>query len=366
MKKEIGEIRKALKAKSPETPIPSKDFLSMGATVLDLACSGRRKGAIVKGMYVWLVGDSESGKTFTAYTCLAEASINKNFEDYRFIVDQIEDGALMDVSHFFGVAVAERIEPPEGTKDDPIYSRSVDDLFYHIDDAHKVGKPFIYIADSYDALDTIEDVRKFDETKKIRRGNSAKKETGSYGTSKPKLTSSGLRKAVGKLKDTGSILIIISQTRDNIGFGSMFEPKVAAGGRALKFYAGLEIWTSVKKTIKKTVMGKKRTLGIICRAQIKKNRITGRKRSVDIPIFWSIGISDIDACINFLVDEGYWKGSETGDKIEAKDFDFKGAKDDLARKIEKEGLDKELKVLVGQVWKNIDLACVVERKVRYR
>lgn len=364
MKKETEKVKEALTSKLPSATIPITDLLSLGATLLNLAVSNKRTGGLFKGCYLWLVGDSESGKTWSAYTCLAEAVKNKNFADYRIIIDQAEDGALMDIEHFFGSKLASRIEPPSADTDgSPIYSRTLEDFYFHLDDAHKQGTPFIYVLDSHDALDSQDDEKKFDETKNARR--KGKKETGSYGTSKAKINSQYMRRAVGRLRDTGSILVVISQSRDNIGFGAVFAPKTAAGGRALKFYAHVEVWTSVAKVIKKKVKGKNRQVGIICKAQVKKNRITGRKRSVEIPIYWSVGIDEVGACVNYLISEGHWKGSKTGERVKAKEFDFDGNKEDLIAKIENEGLEKELQQLVHKVWNEVDEQCVVNRKRRY-
>jgi len=76
--------------------------------LLNLACTGNPNGGFFKGHYFQIVGDSTSGKTFLSLTCLAEANINKHFEDYRFIFDDGEGGALMDLTKFFGAGVADK------------------------------------------------------------------------------------------------------------------------------------------------------------------------------------------------------------------------------------------------------------------
>jgi len=160
-------------------------------------------------------------------------------------------------------------------------------------------------------------------------------------------------------------LIVISQTRDNIGFGAQFAPKTSAGGRALKFYAHLELWSSVAKTIKKGIKKKQRQIGIICKVAVKKNRVNGRKRTVEVPLYWSVGLDDIGGCINWLINEGHWTGKEEGDTVTAPEFDFKGGKEKLVKMIEEDGRETELRKLVASVWKDIDEACAVQRKSRY-
>ncbi|RKZ05953.1 hypothetical protein DRQ25_15030, partial [Candidatus Fermentibacteria bacterium] len=218
--------------------IPDKDLLKTGSTVLDLAMSGRAAGGIPKGKYIWMVGDSSSGKTFLMLTCLAEASINPAFDDYRFIYDNAEDGALMDLERYFGTRMAERLEPPAGTTEAPEYSAEIEDLYFNLDDALAAaeapgGQPFIYLLDSMDALDSKYAEAKFQESKKAaRKGTKAK---GDYGDGKAKMNSTRIRRVVSRLTATGSILIILSQTRDNVG-GGLFDPQqTSAGGRALKF-----------------------------------------------------------------------------------------------------------------------------------
>jgi hypothetical protein len=156
---------------------------------------------------------------------------------------------------------------------------------------------------------------------------------------------------------------LITQTRDNIGFGSKFDPKTYSGGKALKFWATLQIWFAVRSHMKKTVMGKERELGIVARARVKKNRIDGKDRTIDFKIYHSHGIDDIGSCVDWLVEEGHW--GEVRGKITVPEFDFEGTDDKLIQKIEEEGREEELRQLVGNVWITIEDACAVKRKSRY-
>lgn len=358
---EEQEIEKALKKKKTTHAIPSKDLLSSGSTLLNLACSGRTVGAFAKGHYYWLVGDSSSGKSFLALTCMAEALKNESFDEYRVIYDNSENGALMNIEKFFGAKVAKRLEPPRGTKEEPIYSETVDDMYFNISDAIEDGRPFIYVEDSMDVLESAEDEKKFKKIKSASRRN--KEVSGDFGMAKAKTNSKYLRKVVSGLRKSRSILIIISQTRDNVGWGAQFDPKRSSGGRSLKFYATLEIWSSVKELLKKVVNGKKRQIGIISKVRIKKNRIVGRDRTVEIPILHSFGIDEIGSLVDYLIDEGHWKGTEN--KLSAPEFDFKGSKEELIQKIEENDLEQEIKAVVNSVWTDIERRCSIKRKSRY-
>jgi len=173
-------------------------------------------------------------------------------------------------------------------------SHSIEEFYYHIDDALEQKKPFIYILDSMDSLSSKAEKDKFDETKMAYR--KGKEVAGSYGDGKAKKNSTSLRQLLAPLQKTGSILIIINQTRDNLGFG--FGKKTRSGGRALRFYATIELWSSVKRKLSRTIKGKKRQLGVECSIQIKKNRITGRERTLTLPIYHSFGIDDVGSCVN--------------------------------------------------------------------
>jgi len=338
---------------------PPTEFLSCGCTPLNLACSGRPRGAFAKGHFYWLVGDSTSGKTFLALTCFAEALRSRIFRDYRIIFDQPEIGALMDFERFFGKAVAARVEAP---RKDGRPSENIEDFYDNIDDALLAGKPFIYVVDSADALSSESEEDKFQQQKTARR--KGKDVTGSMGDGKSKKNSSGLRRLMGKLEKSGSILIMISQTRDNMNpFTAKFNPKIHSGGRALKFYATVELWSSVKGKIKRRIKGKDRQLGIICRVDTKKNRITGRDRTVEFPIYHTVGIDDTEACINYLVAEGHWKAPDG--VVNAKEFGIRRTVEDLVKEIETCGQEKLLQNIVAEVWNGIEAACTVERKRRY-
>ena len=357
-------LKKALRKKTPKRSrtISTKSLLSTGSTLLDLQCTGRWQGGLVKGLCYWLVGDSDSGKTFTSLTCLAEAAKNPEFDGYRFIHDNAENGALMDVVKFFGKPVADRLEPPRRTKDgSPENSASVEEFYFNLDDVLKTG-PCIYILDSMEALTTAQEETKFNEAKTaFRKGKEA---AGDYGMAKAKINSMRLRKILGPLTRTGSILIIISQTRDNVGAGLFGEKSKAGGGRSLKFYSRLMISTSPKGQIKKTVRKKQRQVGVLIRARVKKNHLTGKLGSVDIPIYWSYGIDNTGSMIDYLVSEGHWT-KKKGVGIEAPEFEFTGSRDDLVRHVEENELDRDLKEITAEVWHEIEEAMSLGRKPRY-
>lgn len=356
------QTAKDIKAKlMPKKKKKSKRiFLNTGSTLLNLAMSDKLRGGFAQGRYYLFVGDSESGKTFLALTCLAEAAANPKFDEHRLIHDDVEGGALMDIRKFFGKKVANRLEAPSVDKDSgPVHSESIEDFYYHIDDALKDGRPFIYILDSEDGLTSDQERSKFDKNKSAHRQGDDEK--GSYGDGKAKINSANIRRVVSDLKKTRSILIIINQTRDNLGFG--FKKKTRSGGHALVFYACASLWASVKGKLAKTVKGKARQIGVQVQIKVEKNRVTGKSRVITLPIFHSYGVDDITSCIDYLISEGQW--FKTKDTITAPDFDFAGRMEKLVQLIEQDNLQKDLRHLVAEVWTEIEDACTLKRPPRY-
>lgn len=342
--------------------ISYKDFVSTGSTLLNLCCTGKVNRGFMKGLFYYLVGDSKSGKTFLSLTCLAEAANNKFFDDYRFIFDNVEKGALMDLSKFFGQKAASRIEPPAWDEDEnPIFSSTIEEFYFHVDDATREKKPFIYIIDSMDSLSSDTEADKFQQQKEAHRKGTPT--TGSYGDGKAKKNSSGIRQIINRIEKKGSIVIAIGQTRDNMGFG--YKKRTRAGGHAPTFYAALEIWSKVVQAITRTVKGKKRKIGSFVELEVQKNRVNGKERIVQIPIYNASGFDDVGGCVEWLIEEGHWKGKKKEQKIKAPEFKFEGSKEHLIKYIEEHGLEKKLKRIVQLVWDDIEEACDPGRKKRY-
>lgn len=357
------QATKALKKKlltRPKSPL-APDYragLSTGSTLLNLAMTGRTGVGFVPGSYYLLPGDSASGKTFLALTALAEACRSKHYAGYRLVYDAPERGARMDVAKFWGQQLAGRLEYR--------FSETVEDFYDSLDDLLKEGTPFVYVEDSESALSSQDERDKYQEQKQARR--KGKEAVGSYGDGKAKKHSSNLRQVVTSKAFTasGSILLVLSQTRDNIGFGSQFTPKVRAGGRALTFYAHSEIWFSIKETIKRTVLGKPRIIGHVLQVKVKKNRDTGREPVVELHHYPSHGFDDTGSLVAFLVEEKKWELKEG--RVRCPGF-FRTYEplvpEKLVQLIEDNDRETDLKLLVAETWNEIDAACAVKRKARY-
>lgn len=333
--------------------------LSSGSSLLNLICTDDVRWAFKPGhMYYW-VGDSSSGKTWTALTILAEATLKRHYEDYLLIHDDVEYGAGMSISHYFGQKLAERIQTPTTVGS----SKTVQDFYRNIRKLQKDGKKFIYILDSQDALDSEEAEEKFEE--QAAAAKKGKKVAGSYGDGKPKYHSQNIRRVVGALPETGSILIILNQTRDNLK--SPYGGSTASGGKALKFYSWIKLQSKVREKIKRTKNGKERTIGIHSGIFLDKNRETGKHgadREVKVPIYFSHGIDDTGAMVDFLLEYGVFTKSKSS--IVAGPLEMEGLRENLIEKIEEDPAHtKKLKLLCHKAWNDVETSVQVRRKKKY-
>lgn len=332
-------------------------LLSSGSTMLNIACSGNPAGAFMPGRYYFFVGDSSSGKTFSSTGICAEAVHSPVFSKYRIIYDDAERGNNINIEALFGRRTKQAIEAPRYTEEgEPDYSYYIEDFYDNLNSAltkaESNGRPVLYILDSMDALGSKAEELKDEKNAKAREEGEA--ESGSYGDGKAKYNSQHLRTSVKRLANSGSILIIISQTRDVIATGP-FKPKGGSkgrsGGHALRFYATLEMWTSRVETITKNVLGKPRQVGIRVKVQVKKNRITGQEPAVEYPIYYSVGIDDTGSCVDYLVSEGVLEKAGRPETL-------------VAQYDTVEGMQK-LRQMVWERWQDILDRSKVNRRIRY-
>ena len=329
-------------------------LIPTGSTLLNCALSDHYQGGYQVGTVVNTIGDSGTGKTLLALNCLAEMSLHKRFDNYRFIFDDVEAALAGNIKYMFGANVAARIELSNR-------SDTIQDFYINLLKAIKEGRPFVYIADSLDALTSKEEqgrAAKMLGVKKKQEDGEETKETGSYKMEKAKLISEILRVTAREIKDKEAFVNIISQTRDNIGWG--FTDKTRSGGKALKFYCCHEMWISSVKQIKKL----NEKIGSNSKIQVSKNKLTFKHRTIEIPVYDNFGIDDIGSCIDYLVTEKIWD-KPTKQTIVAEHFGWEGKRETIIKRIERTAKESELQQLVGRTWGNKEDSLKVDRKRRY-
>jgi len=338
---------KKKKKKEPKFGIDTDLLLPSGSTLLNCACSDNPLGAYRKGTITNIIGDSSSGKSLLSCTCLAEMHMSSKFDDYQLYYDDVEAGLQFDMSYLFGESMEDRIHMR--------CTDTVEEFYKELLDLIESGEKFVYVLDSLDGLTIKEEIKR---AKEIQLKGEA---SGSYKAEKAKMLKEVLRVCVREIKRTDSLVIIVSQVIDNMGFG--FTSKTRAGGNALKHFCSLEIWLKHIKGIPKTVNKKPRIIGNSTLAKVSKNRLTGKRKEAAISIYYDYGIDDIQENIQFLIDETVFpKKKQT---IIADELGIEGTMESLIKQIELNGLQNDLQKLVGQTWKEIEDSLKLGRKRKY-
>ena len=359
-KSTIDSIQNGLKHK-PKTK--ERLFVPSGSTLLNLACTDTPRGAFSTGTIVNLIGDKSAGKTLLSYTSLACTANDERFDNYELIYDDIEHADRFDLEKLFGKKVASRIQPPRFVDKEPCPSSDVTELWMNLHSRIKKGKPFIYIADSYDALGTDEDESFIDDLTKALENDRDMKNQGGYGTKGPKILSKMFRNICSGLEETNSLLIVISQVRENLNAGMFGKKLYRAGGKALGHYSTHEIWLGTVKTIKHKEL--KRVIGHEVLAEVTKNKITGKIREAQFKTLYNYGVDDIDSCVNFMLQEKFWKLNGSVIVPDGLYDDNKFQRKALIQTIEDNNDEGKLSRIIYQHWKEIEESLDPKRKVRF-
>jgi hypothetical protein len=160
---------------------------------------------------------------------------------------------------------------------------------------HKLPKneTLIYVIDSWDALDSEEELEKYVES--IGKGQAPE---GSYDLGKQRYASKRFFKMVcGSMLGKDATLMVISQVRQKIGvtFG---EKTYRAGGDALNFYTHQVCWLAEKQKLTKTSLGHKMTYGIKVRSRFKRNKAAKPFREAEFDIIYDWGIDDVRSMVD--------------------------------------------------------------------
>jgi hypothetical protein len=260
------------------------------------------------------------------------------------------------------------VEPLAGTRRSPQPSRSLDQFYVNVKKALRAG-PCVVLLDSFDAIAPKADLDAVN--KALADAADGKKAEGSYGTGKAKMNSSQLGEVCDLLREHGSVLIGISQTRQNIGFGSQYNPKTYSGGEAIRFYCRLQLWTSIRENLQKKVLGKERHIGIVSQIKLTKNHLCGWQGKLELPILKGYGVDDLGSCVDYLVEEGVWqgkvekKGSREKLHVTAPQFGVEGSREGVIRAVREMDLQGDLRRLVAERWAAVEEASRVDRDRRY-
>ena len=334
------------------------EFLHSGCTTLNLALSGKGiDGGWARGRVDNVVGDGSSGKTITALELAYWVFLR---------IKKIKSKLFAPVKKFYIV-----YNNCEGVMDFPLEKMYGEDFVAAVEwicikEIENMGKDFIrryrdlkkgefllYIVDSWDALYSIKDKQRFEDSI-----NKDKEEDGSYNLEKQKYAGKFFSNICDDLESNkkDATFFIISQVRQKIG--AKFGKKTyRAGGKALDFYTHQVAWIREQEKLTKTKRGHKRVYGIRSEVKVERSKVAKPFREAQFTILYDYGIDDINSMADFL----YGKGA----------IRFKGERfarrDTFVNFVEENNYEEKLQKMTEKEWQEVEQAFeddVTKRKRR--
>ena len=285
-------VDKGLKTKKEKKTAPRDSTrYKTGCDVLDVMVGGGLGLGYPSGRIINLVGDKSSSKTFLACELIA-AAYHEYKGDLKWVYDDSESGFTFDTRHLYGFEIM-----PLATED-RVRSSTVEEAYCNVRkffEGLKPGEKGIYVIDSLDGLTSEEmDARADERFSSFTKGKEFKK--GSYQMGKAKYLSQEFFPQLAELiEETGGLLVVISQIRENIDPMS-FQEYVRAGGKAMDFYCHTVIWLALLDKMKR----KERVVGVTCKARLTKSKTPRPYRDCLYTLLFDYGLDNVGTSVDFL------------------------------------------------------------------
>ena len=302
------------------TPTDFTDFISTGATMLDIAVSNRPYGGIAVGRITELTGLEGSGKS------LVGAQLIANTQKRGGVAVLIDTETAVNPEFFKAVGI-------NMNKLVYVHISTVEDIFdaiTNIIEKVRTGK------DKEKLVTIIVDSVAAASTKKEMEADFGKD---GYATDKAIIISKAMRKITGLLGRERIALVFTNQLRQKMNAPAFSDPWTTSGGKAIAFHASTRIRLSV---IGKINDSNKNVVGVKVKAVVVKNRLGPPHRTAEFDIYFDRGIDDYGSWLDVLKNNGLIKQSgawytlvdeSTGEEIKFQSKDFpKILEEDLPRK----------------------------------
>jgi len=292
-----------------DTPTDFSDFISTGATMLDIAISNRPHGGIAVGRITELTGLEGSGKS------LVGAQLIANTQKRGGVAVLIDTETAVNPEFFKAVGI-------DMNKLVYVHLSTVEDIFdaiTNIIEKVRTGK------DKDKLVTIIVDSVAAASTKKEMEADFGKD---GYATDKAIIISKAMRKITGLLGRERIALVFTNQLRQKMNAPAFSDPWTTSGGKAIAFHASTRIRLSL---IGKIQDGNKNVVGVNVKAVVVKNRLGPPHRVAEFDIYFDRGIDDYGSWLDVLKDNGLVKQSgawysmvdeTTGEEIKFQSKDF--------------------------------------------
>jgi recombination protein RecA len=261
-----------------DTPTDFTDFISTGATLLDVAISNRKNGGIAVGRITELTGLEGSGKSLVGAHLLAN-TIKRG--GVGVLIDT-ENAVNREFFVALGLNMKNFVYLPLNTVED------IFDSITHIIEKVRSGpnkeKLFTIVVDSVAAAST----RKEMEADFSKDG---------YATDKAIIISKAMRKITGMIGRERVALIFTNQLRQKMNAAPFSDPWTTSGGKAIAFHASTRLRLAVAGKLSNNDGD---VIGVKVKANVIKNRLGPPHRTAEFDIYFDRGIDDYSAWLKVL------------------------------------------------------------------
>jgi len=292
------------------TPTDFTDFVSTGATMLDVAISNRPNGGIAVGRITELTGLEGSGKSLIGAQLIANTQLRGG------VGVLIDTETAVNAEFFKAVGI-------DMNKLVYVQLQTVEEIFDAITtiiesvrkDPKKRDKIVTIVVDSVAAA----------STKKEMEADFGKD---GYATDKAIIISKALRKITGLLGRERIALVFTNQLRQKMNAMAFSDPWTTSGGKAIAFHASTRLRLSLLGKISNSSGD---VIGVKVKANVVKNRLGPPHRTAEFEIYFNRGIDDLGSWLKVMKENkmvkqaGAWyayvdpvTGEET--KFQSKDF----------------------------------------------
>lgn len=294
-----------------DSPTDVSDWVSTGASMLDVAISNRPYGGFPVGRIAEITGLEQSGKSLVSAHLLAETQKKGGVA----VLIDTENAVSREFLEVIGVDVSKLLY---------VAAETVEQCFEYTETI--IEK--VRVASKDKLVTIVVDSVAAASTEKEMDADYGKD---GYATDKAIIISKAMRKITNLIGRQKITLVFTNQLRQKMNAMPFSDPWTTSGGKAIAFHASVRLRLKGMGSIKAKVNGTDRIVGIKVRAQVVKNRMGPPLRHADFEIMFDRGIDNYGAWLavmkeNKIVSQGgawyTYVDTETGEefKFQSKDF----------------------------------------------